>query len=274
MEKEFYVVLPSNTRSEAFPDNKISNFSVGLPSSLELGNYKWEVSLVSISYPHTWYNVEVSDAFIDIYMSNGHKSRRRFAPGYYNDGKEIIKKLNVILGEHELVTRFNYDIQSNAVSIDMYNGEHIKLSRGLAAMLGFHNRDLDYEDLGVSAVTVSNPENPYANPDDAPPIVARYRSADSIVDLSLRTHNLFIYTNIVKETLVGNTYMPLLRTVPTLDKNRGTYVSKNYTDPHYLPLSSNYIKHITIDIRDDQGQNIKFQSGKITVKLHFRMKGT
>ena len=91
------------------------------------------------------------------------------------------------------------------------------------------------------------------------------------VNLNIKTHNIFVYTNIVKEILVGNSYLPLIRTVATREENRGGYVSENFIAPYYLPLSSNYIKHIMMELRDDQGENIKFRGGKVTVMLHFRM---
>lgn len=274
MDQEFYIILPSNTLSDAFPKNKTSHYSIGLPTHLELGTFQWEVSLVSISYPHTWYNVEVSDAYIDLYIES-RKIRRRFAPGYYNSGQEIVDRLNTVIERFSsnYTTRFSYDQQSNKVTVTIGDDERVKLPKGLSALLGFHIRDFNFNNLFESTIRASNPDNPLRDPNEPrPPLPPRQLTADNGVDLSLKTHNIFVYTNIIKDTLVGNVYMPLLRTVSTRDENRGTYVSMNYIDRHYLPLSSNYIKQITIDIRDDQADNVRFQSGKVTVKLHFRVK--
>ena len=276
MEKEFYVLLPSNTKSDEFPNNTISNFSIGLPKQLELGSDSWETSLVSISYPHTWYNIDRSFAYINIketivstLVNNDpiiNKQKLPFSPGYYNSGKEIVEKLNTTLKDHSYRSKFTYDDQSNKVSVLISlkpdKEESIVLPKDLASILGFHTRYLN----------TSYPIFPVINPNDPEEGTFDKIDATSCVDLNIKTHNLFIYTNIVKDTLVGNYFVPLLRTVPTREKNRNTYVSVSFTNPYYLPLVSNYIKQITIDIKDDQGENIKFQSGKVTAKLHFRIR--
>ena len=267
MEEEFFVVLPSNTISDEFPQNKISNFSIGLPTQLTLGSYNWEVALAEISYPHTWYNIDESFAFIDVtvYTYNGSDSeanqkRLNISPGHYNNGVELIYKINQTLKANLYQSKFRYSEKSNKASVILYISDEfeevVRLPTKLASVLGFHK---NY--LGTRFLTIPKPSTSLWRED-----------AESCVDLSINTHNLFIYTNIIKETLVGNQYVPLLRTVPTLEKNRNTYVSVQFTNFHYIPLVSNYIKQITIDIRDDQGDNIKFQSGKVTVKLHFRRK--
>ena len=56
MESEFYVMLPSNSPMEYFPDNKTSNFVTKLSRTLQLDG-KWEVGLAEIVYPDTWYNI-------------------------------------------------------------------------------------------------------------------------------------------------------------------------------------------------------------------------
>ena len=57
MTSEFFMTLPSNTK---FEGNTTANFKVRLPQKVVLdGN--WEVALVEIMYPHTWYNVTGHD---------------------------------------------------------------------------------------------------------------------------------------------------------------------------------------------------------------------
>ena len=54
MESEFYVMLPSNSSREYFPDNKTSNIVTEPSRTLQLDG-EWEVGLAEIDYPHTWY---------------------------------------------------------------------------------------------------------------------------------------------------------------------------------------------------------------------------
>ena len=56
MESEFYVILPSNSSMQYFPDNKTSNFVTKLSKTVQLDG-ECEVGLAEIDYPHTWYNI-------------------------------------------------------------------------------------------------------------------------------------------------------------------------------------------------------------------------
>ena len=47
---------------------------------------------------------------------------------------------------------------------------------------------------------------------------------------------------------------------------------KVYTAPQYISLSVYNIESIEVDIRDDTGEKIQFEAGKVLVKLHFRPK--
>ena len=81
---------------------------------------------------------------------------------------------------------------------------------------------------------------------------------------------LYIYTDIIDYQLVGSGRIPLLRNI-VLDYNasrKTTWV--HYDQPHYLRVNQTEIRSILIDIRDDNGNKILFDSGSITIKLHFR----
>lgn len=51
---DFYMYLPSNTGD--YIDNTISRFRVKLPDKIDLDG-EWEVALVEIAYPVTWFNI-------------------------------------------------------------------------------------------------------------------------------------------------------------------------------------------------------------------------
>ena len=80
---------------------------------------------------------------------------------------------------------------------------------------------------------------------------------------------LYVYCNIINYQFVGNTYAPLLRTI-TINENTdnyGKYIEQVYTAPHYISLSVYNIESIEVDIRDDTGEKIQFEAGKVLVKL-------
>ena len=52
----FYLTLPSNSSMELYPDNTLAHYVTKLPQRIELDG-QWEVGLVEIQYPHSWYNI-------------------------------------------------------------------------------------------------------------------------------------------------------------------------------------------------------------------------
>ena len=90
-----------------------------------------------------------------------------------------------------------------------------------------------------------------------------------VADLSRGVYSLYIYCNICRDVVVGDSKVALLRIVP-FNGNYGDYVCQTYDFPTYSPLQIKNFSEIRIDLRDDTGEKIPFQSGKVTVTLHFR----
>ncbi|CAF1137833.1 unnamed protein product [Brachionus calyciflorus] len=70
---------------------------------------------------------------------------------------------------------------------------------------------------------------------------------------------------------VGDAYAPLLRSV-VVDNSYLKTAWVNYDNPHYLNVNKYYINNIKVEIRDDTGKKIRFENGRVIVKLHFRPK--
>ena len=90
--------------------------------------------------------------------------------------------------------------------------------------------------------------------------------------LSLSTGNvssLYVYTNIIHSQYVSDLKVPLLRIVG-VEGQHGKSVTKPFDQPQYLPVRRQTLNAIEIDIKDDAGDSILFQYGKVVVKLHFR----
>ena len=66
MEYEVYVTFPSDSSMQYFPDNETSNFVTELSRTLQLDG-EWEVGLVEIDCPHTWYNTREGKNSVEIY---------------------------------------------------------------------------------------------------------------------------------------------------------------------------------------------------------------
>ena len=78
----------------------------------------------------------------------------------------------------------------------------------------------------------------------------------------------FIYTDIIKSQYYGDVVVPVLCTV-TVKGEHGNYVSKNFERPHYVPLNKKIFDMININIRDEAGDLVAFEHGKVIITLHF-----
>jgi hypothetical protein len=91
-------------------------------------------------------------------------------------------------------------------------------------------------------------------------------------DISGSVSSFFVYSNIVQPQIVGNSSRQLLRTIPIRRGSLGSTVHKEFTISNYVGLLSRGFDTIEIEIRNDFGELIDFQFGKVIVKLHFRKK--
>lgn len=84
------------------------------------------------------------------------------------------------------------------------------------------------------------------------------------------TYSIFVYCSIVAPQLVGHERVLLLRIIQ-LNDHDNFRITRDYSHPHYVPISLHYIDTIEIDMRDSYGQSIRFSNEKpVMMKLHFR----
>ncbi|RWR98440.1 hypothetical protein B4U79_14489, partial [Dinothrombium tinctorium] len=70
-------------------------------------------------------------------------------------------------------------------------------------------------------------------------------------DLKAGIHSLFVYTDIVEPTFVGDTYAQLLRTVKIPSASFGEQCVITYENPQYVPILQDEIETIKINIKDE-----------------------
>ncbi len=256
-----YITLPSNVITSEYGTNKIGHYHTIIPESLDFTNGLWECALVEFAFPRTWYNINESD--IEIVITRGRGFSRKigsthFSKGFYQSIPKLIHEINNnILKLPDISTRMVFNEFTRRAGCKVANGEKIVLKESLRQKLGFEkNQSLDRTRFPIN--------NRYA-----------ITHARHMACLDPSLYNIYIYSNIVKNSMVGGVYAPLLRTI-TLDSTVGvlSYQNMIFDSPHYVPLVQNYVKHIEIKIADDQGNIIPFKSGKIIVKLHVRQKPT
>jgi hypothetical protein len=119
------------------------------------------------------------------------------------------------------------------------------LSQGLSQVLGFDSSQPSYNETALA---------PYP------------------ADIDRGFTTLFVYCNLCEEQIVGDHYVPLLRTV-FIDGKRGESINKIYDQPHYVPVNSTRIHSVEINIKNDLDELVSFHNtAKVLCKLHFRQK--
>ena len=143
MESEFYVTLPSNSSMQYFPDNKTLNFVTKLSRTLQLDG-KWEVGLVEIVYPHTWYNIRKGQNSVEIYTPNNlylvfKTAENSIQPGYYEKVQDVIDALYKAGLANLSDVVVSYDDTSKKVTVKCRKCAVVKLRGDIARMFGFLN---------------------------------------------------------------------------------------------------------------------------------------
>ena len=103
-----------------------------------------------------------------------------------------------------------------------------------------------------------------------------FNNADALITLyntyniEVNCQSLFVYYDILEHTIVGDTKVPLLRSISVSGKN-GNIIREMFDKPMYVPIQKKHFESIEVDIRTDFGEPVPFVNGKSTVILHFRM---
>ena len=233
----FYLTLPSNASMDVFPDNKIGSYHVRFPQTIDL-NGEWEVGLYSISYSNTWYTLQFKQNHI-YYSLDGGKSFWSSAIvdyGYYTSIPELIKYINTAmkkeLGDTNIT--FSFNPRTHKVGVTLATKHCVGLYGQLSKILGFGGEDVKVR---------KSKESPY---------VAELHSITSI----------YVYCNIVQPQIVGNTSVPLLRTIPVGGKS-GDVITKTITNIQYVPVQTKSFEDIEILLRTDTGDLVPFERGKV-----------
>ncbi len=228
---------------EYFPDNTLAHYMTKLPHSIELGG-QWEVGLVEVMYPHTWYNITPERGWLVVTTArnDGIGTKMTLKSGYYPNGKTLVEAVNglkKLVAGHEDI-QLSFDGITKKVTVSLQNDARLEFSEDLGRMLGFP------EKLCTSTAV-----------------------AEGVVDTDLGFYSLFIYCDLVAANVVGDSLVPLLRILRTRGQD-GQTIARTFEKPLYLPLARNRFDTIEIDIRDDAGERVAFERGKVYVVLEFR----
>jgi hypothetical protein len=89
-------------------------------------------------------------------------------------------------------------------------------------------------------------------------------------NLDMYLEKLYVYTNIVQESLIGDMLARVIRIVHADESPERNDIYRLYNPPQYFPVVSRVIHHLDIRITDSLGEDIVTQSGDVLVVLHFK----
>ncbi len=240
---EFYLTLPSNSSMNYFPDNTLAKFTTKLPAPVLLQD-DWEVGIAEIIYPTSFYNVIDGSNYVCCFVPGEEIAKAVVTPGRYDDASSLFAAMTGARGVPDHFTlEFEMHKITKRVITEIQHGHHLKFDRELATILGYPSKTLTQV-----WTTATNPVDLHAPLPKA----------------------LFIYSDIVEPQVVGDLSAPLLRIVGIENEKFNNTVVQTYSPPHYVNVIRRQFETIEIDIRDDTGGRIPFQSGRVIVKLHFR----
>ena len=275
--KDFYLTLLSDGSLKTFPQNTQSSFTVRLDHPINIESEKWEVALVELITPSRVNNISENNnffflSFLDQAVLNAqgidttkdlcasgegcHEYKLFLPEGNYNSPQHLVDEMqSVIDTKHgSLMKQINASISityvksTNRLKVVAQNPNQVRIR--FPASLG--------QALGVNP---DMSENPIGNESYA----FKYG-----VDLNILHNRLYVYSDVVDYTYLGDVTAPILRVVPFENSKRSQQSHKEFVNMHYVPVGKSYIDQVHISIKGDTGKNIQFSSGKTLIKLHFR----
>ena len=100
--------------------------------------------------------------------------------------------------------------------------------------------------------------------------LGRRTRPEDMTDVNYRNHTVYVYTDIIKNVVVGDTEAPLLRCTGVKNNSEEAMTTYDFPNPVYVPLNTNYLKEVTIYLRDSFGDPIPFEYGEVVVLLGLR----
>ena len=249
----FHLTLASNSSQKFFPNNTTTHFTTKLPQTVTL-NEEYEVGVNEIQIPVSWYNVTENECWFKTssakIFETGHRgselprSIHVIKAGFYKKTEVLLQHMNDLITEllpnRKKLVYFSKDNVSKRVRILVKKGT-LLLSFALARLLGFEAQHFS---------------------------IGEYFS-DSVTDLAHKYHTVFVYTDLIRPRIFGDSMVPLLATIP-VKAEHGNMVSKRYNRIDYYPLQARTFSTVEIDLRTDTGDQIPFEFGRVIVSLHFR----
>ena len=282
---EIDLYLPSNSKCDFF-ENKTSHFYVDLERPLILKNGS-TCAVEEVIYSNRFYNIipPYNKIIVKQWTDPEEKKPETFTcrvkNGFYSEPALLVRHINNELENKSVRSSLLYDPIREKVKLKLYDTEEIILHPSLAAILGFvekhHFRNENLFRDGIhGSYYVCNKLDYFEGSEECPDRVGSSENepivllAENAVNLYHFSSVFYIYSNIVENTIVGNSEVPILAVMNTNSMERRNTVANIIDNPRYIKLNTNFVKLIEIKICDSVGELISFNSGTVIIKLKIK----
>lgn len=280
-DSQFYIHLPSDSSLGVYPDNTVAKFSTKLSKMINLdGSY--EVGLSELIYPTDYYNIDNREKHFkfgirqlllrydeeqeDEIIEEKFVVKRLIKSDLYYSEEEFLAGINQQINNDNTTLRIPAKIEFTIDDTGRVCIEVVPLSpsvtlvteRGSTDYLFFVLSAAFSKRLGYDGMVSLNLRTPYKS------------RAKHKFDLYMGKKLMYVYSDIVSHSLVGDVSVPLLRACNLPQPSSNSSVHLSFPDIHYKPVQKCQFDTIDISINTEEGLLMPFQSGKVLITLHFR----
>ena len=257
-----FLTLASDNSEPIFPRNAISKFTVKLAEPLNIVSRNYVVSLQSLFYPHDFHNIETVDIELQI---NDSIFTVELQGKYYENVTELLHVINLTLNTAYLQSldldaptdeeQYKFQFFLNYRGKVLFKVKDARRQRSISSIR---------IDLGYALLSKLGFDSP---------INSLKRESEKYPDINAGSESIIVYCDLIKpQRIVGDQILQVLKLVPISGEPK-KITCYQPTHLEYFDIAKNQISEITIELRDNLGRLMKFNSGKTVVELHLKRKG-
>lgn len=220
--------------------NSPCSFKVQLAEELNLNHGKYKCGVSSITYKNSF--GMLSGFNLDFYVKNVSDSvdeEKFFIPKYLKNVEEVRE---YFFGAISNVADFDTDNNGHYV-LKFKKRTMLKIGKDLGRCLG-STSDEDFLEIH------KGPNNPYL-----------FQTKPQ--DMNFYPPLMFIYSDIVSHSIVGQEFCQLLKICPVEHSRKNEYITFEFETIEFLDCPNTVIKELTFDIKSHHGEYLQFDEDSV-----------
>ena len=237
--KPLLLSCKKNVTSQRYVSNTPSHFKIPLAKQLNFcDSHNWEVSLSELYFPSSYYNISQdnnSNLTIQYHIKGVvHTKNITIPQGHYDPAsymKEVNKEIRKIkhkfteTSEPKVLFKgiLKYNPNSRKITLTLNNHLEAMTFYGddFRNMLGLEKAN----DLGDLTIKLEK--------DELRSMREYYYEFPKSCSFNYKGAHMYVYSSLVKDSIVGNMFAPIVRVVGLEDKPKSETIHREFTVPHY-----------------------------------------